>query len=797
MYPNRLYKTLLICCLTLATLPGRAIGMKRLMMETKGSLEGVITDEQDRPLQGIALSLQPDHKKAVTDARGRFRIAGLYAGIYTLTINAIGFKNYTQQTDIVAGKTTALNILLQQGNKELNEVNVSGIHSNPDNFIDMTRTAMPGKVISRAEIEAMGSRRLDEVLKEQTGLAIVSDIGSGNRAVGLQMQGFDSGYTMIMIDGQPMVGRNNGNFDLSRITVSNIERIELIKGASSCLFGSEALAGVVNIVTRKNISKPQGMAALRYGSFQMADATLEGETPFADKKGSAYLSGNYYRTDGFNSNPYLSEGKTAPPFSSYSLQGRGRYLLSDISTLSLNGRFVTRHSENQIAYQGIKPSTDVLDEYDLNGSVSLNNNFRNGLKLKSQYYLTRYQNEQNITDLNSGAVMPGSSFKQYLHRAEVQLAKQVSAAIELTGGAGAAYESLDNTFYRDNKSMANYFVYGQAAWQSAEKLSFTAGARFDYHDQYGSKLNPSLGIRYDASENLAFKAAVGTGFKTPNFQQLYMIFTNIQTGYSVFGAEEFWREIKTLQDAGQIMSIFPTAQRVGGLRPERSVSYSGGFNYQPFSTIYIDVNVFYNDMKNFINYEQVAIKTSGQQVYSYMNIAKAYTTGAEIGLNWKTSRSVTLSAGYQLLYAVDKGVLDSIKNGTGLYENVYDLDKNEQRRSTSRDYLGMNNRSRHMANIKLSYVHEKTGLTGSFRANYRSRYGFMEDNRANNFLDTWDKFVSGYFLFNIAVQRTLYNRHLQLQLTADNLMNYRDQLMPAQQGRAILGGISWRFFKDN
>lgn len=762
----------------------------------KGKLMGLVVDESDKPLVGITIVLQPDQKRVVSNAQGKFVFEGnLYTGTYTLVVDAIGFSRYQEEVVFEAGKVNTITIRLRRGGKQLNEVSVNGVHSNPDNFIDMTRTAMPSKVISRQEIEMMGSRRLDEVLKEQTGLAIVNDIGSGSRAIGLQMQGFDSGYTMIMIDGQPMVGRNNGNFDLSRITVSNIERIEIIKGASSCLFGSEALAGVINIVTRKNINHPQAMAALRYGSFNMIDATLEGETPFAGKRGSAYLSGNYYRTDGFNANPYLNEGKTAPPFNSFAFQGRGRYLLSDISTLNFNGRYVTRNSDNNISY-GVQPIKDRLKEQDLNGSISLNNNFSNGLRLKSQYYLTRYKTVQDITDLNSGMIMPGSSFEQYVHRAEVQAVTRFSDEIEFTGGAGFAYESLNNTAYRGAKSMANYFGYAQANWQPVNKLSLTAGARYDYHDKYGTKVNPSMGLQYQAADNLVFKAAVATGFKTPNFQQLYLVFTNLQTGYTVLGSEEFWREIKLLQDAGQIMNVFPSAQQIGKLKPERSVSYSGGFNYSPFTSLKLDVNVFYNDLKDFINSEQVAVKTNSQQIFSYMNIAKAYTAGTEIGLNWSATKSLNVSAGYQLLYAVDKGVVDSIKNGTGLYAMVYDTDLNERRKSTRKDYVGLNNRSRHMANIKISYAHEKSGLTGSFRVNYRSKYGFMEDNMANKFLDSYDTYVRSYFLLNAAVQKTFYNKHLQFQLTVDNLMNYRDQLMPAQQGRAILAGVSWRFFKD-
>jgi outer membrane receptor for ferrienterochelin and colicins len=277
---------------------------------------------------------------------------------------------------------------------------------------------MPLTVITRKQIDQMGSRRLDEVLKEQTGLAIVSDIGAGPRAVGLQMQGFDSGYTMILIDGQPMTGRNSGNFDLSRITVANIERIEIIKGASSCLFGSEAMAGAINIVTRQRISQTQGMASVRYGSFNVVDANLEGETPFAGGKGSGYIGANYYRTDGFNANPYLTEGKTVYPYSSYTIQGRGRYSLSETNSLNFTGRFASRESVNDKSF-GTTPQRDELSEDDLNASAVLNTNPKNGLRLKTQYYITRYSNRQNNTDLTSTQVLTANDFTQYLHRGEV------------------------------------------------------------------------------------------------------------------------------------------------------------------------------------------------------------------------------------------------------------------------------------------------------------------------------------------------------------------------------------------
>src|SRR3546814_8713767 len=105
--------------------------------------------------------------------------------------------------------------------------------------------------------------RLDDVLVEQTGLTLVSAHGTG-----VQMQGFDPDYTLILLDGQPLIGRTTGTLELSRVAVGNIERIEIVKGPSSSLYGSEALAGVINIITRDPEIGARGTLSARYGSNQ-------------------------------------------------------------------------------------------------------------------------------------------------------------------------------------------------------------------------------------------------------------------------------------------------------------------------------------------------------------------------------------------------------------------------------------------------------------------------------------------------------------------------------------------------
>ncbi len=761
-----------------------------------GRLSGTVTDEKGNAVPGAAVTIIQTGQGTATTDKGIYQISKIVPGTYHVRVSAVGFKSLVIKTTIKTGQEVILPITVEIDVNNLNEVNINTRRYNPDNIIDFQRTPTPSVVITRKQIEQMGSRRLDEVLKEQTGLAIVSDIGAGSRAVGLQMQGFDSGYTMILIDGQPMTGRNSGSFDLSRITVANIERIEIIKGASSCLFGSEAMAGVVNIVTRQRISQSQGMAAIRYGSFNMLDANLAGETPFSSGKGSAYFAGNYYRTDGFNSNPYLTDGKTVPPYSSYTLQGRARYMFSQANALHVTGRFASRQSANNKSYSGA-PSIDRLGEYDLNASAVLNSNLSNGLRLKSQYYLTRYATNQSVTDLTSNQNIARNNFNQYLHRAEVQAGKTWGSAFTLTSGIGTQYESMDDELNGGNRHQQNSFVYTQGDWKLTDEIGVIGGARLEHHSRYGSSVTPSGGISYQLTGNLLLKAAVSTGFKTPDFRQLYMTFTNFAGGgYTVIGAEKFGEELLRLIAAGQIASVLPAADRVGDLRPERSVAYNGGLTFTPGEKVRVEGNAFYNSVRNFIDAEPLAYQNNSQPVLSYYNIDRVTLSGLELSATWKAVRSLTVSAGYQLLYAKDKGVVDSIKNGTGLYAFVYDPQTGDRIRSKTSDYFGLINRSRHMANLRFAYENEPKGILASFRINYRGKYGFMESGNRNNFLDPYDTYVPGYFLFNASVQKTMLNKRMALQLTVDNLFNYSDMKMPAQAGRQMLVGLTYRFFKQ-
>ena len=201
-----------------------------MLAQQNAQFQGLIVDELQKPLADVSILIEPDRSTTKTDNRGNFIVKKLYAGTYTYTLSAIGYETLTGSTELIAKDKQLHRFQLHKSNQVLDEALVTQEIQNRPTLIDPKNSAMPVTIIDRKAIELMGSRRLDEVLKEQTGIAIVNNTAGGNRSVGVQLQGFSSEYVMILIDGQPMLGRSSGNFDLSRISVTNIERIEIIKG---------------------------------------------------------------------------------------------------------------------------------------------------------------------------------------------------------------------------------------------------------------------------------------------------------------------------------------------------------------------------------------------------------------------------------------------------------------------------------------------------------------------------------------------------------------------------------------
>jgi len=297
---------------------------------------------------------------------------------------------------------------------------------------------------------------------------------------------------------------------------------------------------------------------------------------------------------------------------------------------------------------------------------------------------------------------------------------------------------------------------------------------------------------------LTFKAGLGTGFKAPDFKSRYLVFYNPTANYLVIGNEVLRQTLAQLQAQGQISEIrqFLLNQLDQNLQPEKNTSLNLSLAWNPKENIKIEAGVFHHSLRNQINAIQIATGSGNRNIYTYQNLPKAVNKGVDISLSVSLLKDLEIGAGYQYLIAKDLSVIDSIKTGHYPYnQNIHDPATGKSYPPGTADYWGIENRSRHMLNVKAFYNYRPWDASINLRVNYRGKYPFGDRN-GNQFIDRYDTFVNGFFLFNAAVEKKLMKQHFSIRLTADNILNYTDRLMPGQPGRVFLLGLTYRLYRD-
>lgn len=648
----------------------------------------------------------------------------------------------------------------------------------------LSNVAVPVSIISQKKIQQSGSLRLNDILQEQPGIFLTNGFGTG-----VQLQGLNPDYTLILIDGEPLVGRTAGILDINRITVGNIKKIEIVKGPSSSLYGSEALAGVINIITNKPNNNTLNLSA-RYGSFNTTDINVGGS--FNKKKFSYQGFANAYFTDGFSIRPSSVERAIAP-IQRNTTQHNFGYKFSPKTSLSVNFRYNDEKIKNIIAVtnNGVVTTSEGNEHNkDMNATLQLAHKFSNTLKNTFRLYATKFESLQQLATSNGTPYT--DYFKQQFGRIENQTDYVITKQLELNAGIGYAIETANSTRYDNSNNQKDNrigFAFVQSEWKPTSSFTLIAGARYDNNELYAASFSPKIALRLKASDKLVFKASIGKGFKAPDFRQLYLNFTNAAAGgYSVLGTVEAQKIITQLDQIGQITSVENDYYRLGELQPEYSTGINIGANYTINEQLDLNVNAFKNIINNLIDSRLVAYKTGGAQIFSYLNVKNAYTEGIETALTYKATKTLTLMGGYQLLLSADKDDLNNINN-----QKVYTRDANGYSRLMRKnEYIGLPNRSKHMANLNIQYEKNKAFI--NLRLNYRSKWA-VNDKDGNGLYNSNDEFANGYVQVNTAAGKNLNNK-MDIQVGCNNLFNYEDvNNLPNLPGRIFYTKLTYSFFQ--
>ncbi len=663
---------------------------------------------------------------------------------------------------------------------------------------------LPVQVISYKNIQLSGSQKLIDILQMQSGLVIANNpLGTALQGYpnpfgdGIQMQGLDPAYTLILVDGEPLTGRNAGIINLGRIAIGNIKQIEIMKGPATSLYGSDALAGVINIIT--------GEPTKNTLNFQTHYATnntwgLTGASTIKSNKTALQFFLNRYSSDGYDLDKSIY-GKTVDPFIDYSVNAKFTYDIDAKSKFLLSMRyFFDKQFNGYLIYPESQPAVvkGTTIETDKSVYARFQHKVNNKINYFTSVYATNYTNNAAVYLLKNDSLYEKIMLTQFLLKPEIQVNIGKDPASLLVTGVGYNFETVNSSRYSSLKELNSWYLFAQKQFQWKEKTNIIMGARFDKNSLYPAQLSPKLAVAYKVNTNFILKGSIGAGFKAPDFRQQFLDFSNSLIGYTLLGAHELGHGLEVLRKNGQIdqsIDIIPYLKE-NELVPEKSIGVNAGIDYTFSSNAVFKINFFRNDISNLIEtYNLPFNKINNQSIYSYVNVNKVFTEGLETSFSYIFNKSFSLYGGYQFLIAKDKEALQQIRKGK-LYKR--DPITNVTTLVTKNEYKGLYNRSRNTANLRVKYNNLLYKASAFITTKYRGRYGFSGLNgfqNGNDILDDEREFVKGFLLLNATVSKQFANRW-ELQAGIENMLNYTNKLqMPNMFGRSFFINCNFKIEK--
>lgn len=606
-------KKLLFCLLLAATLSA-PLAAQTPTYDISGTVTDAVTGE---PLPGVFITY--DKRGAQSDYNGRFQLRNVPAGHVALkTMYYSAYPMVTQEIDLRCD--TTVHFRLTEQVTRLDEVVVTGTRT-PKRLAE---SPVLTSVITTQEIQRAGSTSTMEVLTDNVPGLVSSSNAMGNN---LRIRGLSSRYILFLVDGERMVSEGaGGNINFDQLDVNNIERVEMINGASSALYGSNAVGAVVNIITKKPVHDIEAGANLSWENHNTWRTRAEVGSNLERFTTRASVFRN--SSDGYNNS--ATGGNSSNPYTDYGANLNFGYRPTGRSDLNFTGRYYRHEVFNLPGTMNITHSLDHKMTVGANGgyrSADDRNNVRLSVNFDKYFaYDVIDATGENQRDKTAG----------YLS-ARLLDTFRPAERWELTGGAEYNYEDIFSaSLFGDaptTKTIQDANLFAQAEYDPIRNLDIIAGARYTYNDAFGSSFNPKLSVMYSVA-GFNFRGGIGTAFRAPSVEELYYDFYHTGGGgFMVYGN--------------------PDLKAERGLYSSLSAEYT-------YRTLNASLSAYYNNIDNKIDQYTVTQNVNGTEEVSryYRNISSATLRGFDVSLSWLFVRQLTLRLNYSFCDAVD--------NSTGL-----------------------------------------------------------------------------------------------------------------------------------
>ena len=734
------------------------------------TVHGTVRDQSSLPIVGAVVVLRSTatgfERITQTDAVGAFTFQETGVGDYELVTSLAGFVPAIGAVRVPTEAPVPV-VLLPGPYEEVVTVVSAARDARTRDSAGVPVTVIGGDGLRDAARETVG-----EALRGVAG--IITRRGSeGTSAAGEQIQGIDSRQVLLLVDGQPIVGARgvkSGVVNLDRESVLRLDRIEVVKGAASAVYGSDAIGGVINLITREPRRPLELSGRVSSGDHGAVDAA--GDVGGLGRRGTVFVSGGRHQRAAFDLTPTTPD-TTGAKLERNDLSFHGStspapsWLLKGTVTSYWNtqtGRSVGELGPEEDRVPGSAHAYGATAAWQIDPQTSAEIRTHRG----------QYQETATGFLLNASRTLldPGDLFEG-LTKLDASIGRGFGDRHQLRGGVEwmrDTYQGVNRIRDAGGNSASTRVGWAQYTVNPLPALTLTTGLRVDDHSTFGTAVSPKIAANIRLTPIVSARASFGRGFRAPDLGQLYYRFLNPTNLYQVIGNPL--------------------------LEPERSGSWQVGVDARRGSRARLGLNLFRNDVTNLIEAASLGSIVSPAQLaevseaeriepafnvqlnrllFLYKNVTHARTQGVELEGDLRLGDTARLGGSYTYLNAINVS--------TG---------------------LALTGRNPHQGMVRLDWAPPRSGVRVNVRGTFYSSWIVSRATTASGTVDTR---ADAFALWDATVSKSVV-RGLEIFGAIDNLANSQDpntgtlsatgSVLPIYRpeiGRTLRGGLRWSWTK--
>jgi outer membrane receptor protein involved in Fe transport len=622
-----------------------------------GSITGLVVDKDaNEIISSAAVRLVNSETgktyKTDSDLKGKYTFNDLSSGKYIISVYRLGYKEFSLEIILEPSEDKMLNLYVTSVELETEKINVTATRTEQT----LQKTPSSISLVTSDEIKNKNKVTFDQVLEDVQGVTINRTNGINVSALSIRGSSDVAGggignRVLLLLDGRPSLTGDSKGALWSLIPVSIIERVEVVKGAFSSLYGSSAIGGVVNVITKKPTYKPYTAININGGFYQKLNDSLKFNDKLQSFTGLNVLHSDSYKKFSYLLNVDYKQNDGYAQQTDYNFySGLGKFTYDLFGNRDLE--FTVQYTKSESGYphywrvppggyaQPYKTDTTYLGDkiqketqsFDLNYNAIANSK----TKYSSRFYYYKLYSKSVYNPNNAVSIQygdPGKEFDTYITSYNFGNISQVDYNISdkhyLISGIDMQWNvvrSSPESILYGNQQQYNIGAFAQEQWNIFSKnnipvLTSTLGGRFDFNKFIGSfeekQFSPKLSLLYSPQsksvilDNTSYRFLVGSAFRSPSIAELYF-------KKELFGGFDF---------------VYNP-----NLKPEQMTSIEFGFRKQYKARFNLDVSVFYNLYDNLIQYVNISPSPNGP--FQVQNVAKAQIKGFEFYIDYNSTMNL-------------------------------------------------------------------------------------------------------------------------------------------------------------